>query len=214
MTNARAKAHGAHAPRPRRPHRPAVLPARLRRHRRAPPAAGWAARAIVMVVDPHGDLCTGTALARDLVLTAAHCVRGRCATRSRPTRPAGDRGARHRAPPAFQPRRTMPRSRATADVALIKLAAPLPDVDRAGRACRRPPRQGRRDADHRRLRHHRRPQRARPRRAAHGDARRHRQARLAADPPHRPRHAQPARRPRRLHRRFRRAGLRRRKARW
>ena len=40
----------------------------------APPATGWVARAIVMVIDPDGDLCTGTALARDLVLTAAHCV--------------------------------------------------------------------------------------------------------------------------------------------
>ena len=40
----------------------------------APPAAGWAARAIVMIVDTREDLCTGTALTRDLVLTAAHCV--------------------------------------------------------------------------------------------------------------------------------------------
>ena len=40
----------------------------------APPATDYAARAIVMVVDPRGDLCTGTALTRDLVLTAAHCV--------------------------------------------------------------------------------------------------------------------------------------------
>ena len=54
----------------------------------APPAAGWAARPIVMLVDARDDLCTGTALARDLVLTAAHCVRGRSTTRSRPTRPA------------------------------------------------------------------------------------------------------------------------------
>ena len=40
----------------------------------APPAAGWAARPIVMIVDARDDLCTGTALSRDLVLTAAHCV--------------------------------------------------------------------------------------------------------------------------------------------
>src|SRR5580698_64423 len=41
---------------------------------KAPPATGPMARPIVMVVDSRGDLCTGTALARDLVLTAAHCV--------------------------------------------------------------------------------------------------------------------------------------------
>ena len=40
----------------------------------AQPATGWAARSIVMIVDARGDLCTGTALTRDLVLTAAHCV--------------------------------------------------------------------------------------------------------------------------------------------
>jgi hypothetical protein len=40
----------------------------------APPAQGYAAHAIVMIVDPRGDLCTGTAFAHDLVLTAAHCV--------------------------------------------------------------------------------------------------------------------------------------------
>ncbi|MGC2115204.1 MAG: trypsin-like serine protease, partial [Pseudolabrys sp.] len=40
----------------------------------ASPAVTWAARPIVMIVDARGDLCTGTALARDLVLTAAHCV--------------------------------------------------------------------------------------------------------------------------------------------
>ena len=40
----------------------------------APPAAPWAARPIVMIVDARNDLCTGTAISRDLVLTAAHCV--------------------------------------------------------------------------------------------------------------------------------------------
>ena len=42
----------------------------------APPAAGLAARAIVMLVDEREDLCTATALGPDLVLTAAHCVAG------------------------------------------------------------------------------------------------------------------------------------------
>lgn len=40
----------------------------------APPAPGFPIRPIVMVVDAKGDLCTGTAFAADLVLTAAHCV--------------------------------------------------------------------------------------------------------------------------------------------
>jgi hypothetical protein len=40
----------------------------------APAAAPWAARPIVMIVDARDDLCTGTAISRDLVLTAAHCV--------------------------------------------------------------------------------------------------------------------------------------------
>ncbi|MGB2598031.1 MAG: hypothetical protein WBC87_24285, partial [Pseudolabrys sp.] len=35
----------------------------------APPAAPWAARPIVMIVDARDDLCTGTAISRDLVLT-------------------------------------------------------------------------------------------------------------------------------------------------
>jgi secreted trypsin-like serine protease len=94
----------------------------------APPATGWAARPIVMVVDARGDLCTGTALARDLVLTAAHCV----------TRPVKYEVK------AFQdgvaiPVRTVARhprfdyasyaaSRATADVALLKLDSALPDI--------------------------------------------------------------------------------------
>jgi Trypsin len=94
----------------------------------APPATGWAARGIVMVLDARGDLCTGTALARDLVLTAAHCV-----TRSgRYTVLAYQNGqaiparaiARH---PRFDFSNYLA-SRATADVALVKLDGPLPDV--------------------------------------------------------------------------------------
>ena len=94
----------------------------------APPAALWAARPIVMVVDQNGDLCTGTALRRDLVLTAAHCV-------MRPMRytvkefQTGQMVpvraiARH---PHFNAQ-AYAESRATADLALLKLAAPLPDI--------------------------------------------------------------------------------------
>src|SRR5438045_4766119 len=32
------------------------------------------ARAVVLIVGSRGNFCTGAALARDLVLTAAHCV--------------------------------------------------------------------------------------------------------------------------------------------
>ncbi|MFZ0845789.1 MAG: trypsin-like serine protease, partial [Pseudolabrys sp.] len=90
----------------------------------APPAAGFAARSIVMLVDAHGDLCTGTAIARDLGLTAAHCV-------TRPidyqvkvyqtSQSIAVRGiAKH---PQFN-FESYSASRATADVALIKLAVP------------------------------------------------------------------------------------------
>jgi secreted trypsin-like serine protease len=94
----------------------------------APPAAGWAARAIVMIVDARGDLCTGTALARDLVLTAAHCVtratdyQVKAFQTGQPIRVASV--ARH---PQFNFTNYLA-SRATADVALLKLAAPLPDI--------------------------------------------------------------------------------------
>jgi len=94
----------------------------------APPATGWAARAIVMVVDPYGNLCTGTALARDLVLTAAHCVARK--DRYEVKVYQMDEGitvhsiAAH---PHFN-LENYRKSRATADVALLKLDRPLPDV--------------------------------------------------------------------------------------
>ncbi len=94
----------------------------------APPATGWPARPIVMIEDTRGDLCTGTALTRTLVLTAAHCV-------ARPGRyevKAYQTGV----PIAVQSVALHPRfdlasytaSRATADLALVKLAGELPDI--------------------------------------------------------------------------------------
>jgi len=95
---------------------------------KAPPASGAFARAIVMLVDEKEDLCTATALTRDVVLTAAHCVIG----------------PRKRSVKIYQTGATIPvravlphpqfnakayaAARATADVALVKLDKPLPDI--------------------------------------------------------------------------------------
>ncbi len=92
----------------------------------APPASGFAARPIVMIIDARGDLCTGTALAADLVLTAAHCV-GRQVDYQIKIYQTGQSisvrtALRH---PQFD-YANYAASRATADVALLKLAAPLP----------------------------------------------------------------------------------------
>jgi secreted trypsin-like serine protease len=93
----------------------------------APPASGPAARSIVMVVDPRGDLCTGTALTRELVLTAAHCVAAKLNVQVKTFQTGQTIAVRV---VALHPRfdlASYAASRATADVALLKLAAPLND---------------------------------------------------------------------------------------
>ena len=40
----------------------------------APPAGEEAGRAVMMLTGSHGTFCSGVALTRSLVLTAAHCV--------------------------------------------------------------------------------------------------------------------------------------------
>lgn len=79
-----------------------------------------------MVVSPNGDLCTGIALTPDLVLTAAHCVARQTRYKVRPYQADIVIAARFIAlHPQFDPK-SYAKNRATADVALIKLASDLP----------------------------------------------------------------------------------------
>lgn len=95
----------------------------------APPASGEIARHVVLIVGSRGNSCTGTAIARDLVLTAAHCVLPGADYKlvefdaaRRPSLRDVASVSRH---PGFD-LKTMLAHRATADVALLKLAQPLP----------------------------------------------------------------------------------------
>lgn len=82
----------------------------------------------VMLIGSRGNFCTGVAIAPDLILTAAHCVQAG-AEYKHIALDAGRKPivkdvrsiARH---PQFN-LKTMLEHRATADVALVKLAAPL-----------------------------------------------------------------------------------------
>src|SRR5262245_39232610 len=94
----------------------------------APPTNDGAARAVVMLTGSHGTFCSGVALARDLVLTAAHCVPAGATYKliefdsaRQPVLKDIASIARH---PGFDANAAL-RHRVTADVALVKLAAPL-----------------------------------------------------------------------------------------
>ncbi|MES1156020.1 MAG: trypsin-like serine protease, partial [Pseudorhodoplanes sp.] len=87
-----------------------------------------AERAAVMIVGSQGTSCTGTLIARDLVLTAGHCVAPGTQyklvefdAQRKPILRDTLRAERH---PQFN-MQTFLGHRATADVALIKLAAPM-----------------------------------------------------------------------------------------
>ncbi|MEZ5785012.1 MAG: trypsin-like serine protease [Xanthobacteraceae bacterium] len=95
----------------------------------APQAAPAIARHVVLIVGSRGTSCTGVAIARDLVLTAAHCLLPGADYKLVRFDPGGVpvlldtlEIARH---PQFD-LKTLHAHRATADVALLKLAAPLP----------------------------------------------------------------------------------------
>jgi Trypsin len=100
----------------------------------APPTNEGAGRAVVMLTGSHGTFCSGVALARDLALTAAHCVLPGAtyklvefdATRQPALKDIANI-ARH---PDFDADAAL-RHRVTADVALVKLAAPLKVVPAA-----------------------------------------------------------------------------------
>jgi hypothetical protein len=88
------------------------------------------ARAVVVIAGARG-FCSGVALARDLVLTAAHCVLPGAAYKiveyDAARQPQLRDIARIVAHPNFNPAFAAAH-RATADVALLKLAAPLASV--------------------------------------------------------------------------------------
>jgi hypothetical protein len=95
----------------------------------APPAPADFGRSIVMILGSSGTACTATAIGRDLLLTAAHCLQPGADYKllgSEPGQPpvfkAIIRIERH---PQFDIKRLF-NHLATADVALIKLAEPLP----------------------------------------------------------------------------------------
>jgi secreted trypsin-like serine protease len=85
------------------------------------------ANAVVTIVGSRGSSCTGTLIARDIILTAAHCIAPGVTTKlvdynSRPPRLLDvRRTATH---PQFN-MQSLLAHRATADVALLQLASPL-----------------------------------------------------------------------------------------
>ena len=95
----------------------------------APPAPAEFARSIVMVLGSGGTSCTGTAIGRDLLLTAAHCVQPGADYKllgSEPGQaPVLKSIIRIEHHPQFDIARLF-NHLATADVALIKLAEALP----------------------------------------------------------------------------------------
>jgi secreted trypsin-like serine protease len=100
----------------------------------ATPAADGIGRSLVMIVGARAviagsraNVCTGAALTRDLLLTAAHCVAPAATYNVLTARDAPTLAIKTiQVHPRFDPQ-SFALNRATADVALVKLAAPLPE---------------------------------------------------------------------------------------
>jgi hypothetical protein len=98
------------------------------------PVAGDISRQIVLIVSSRGSFCTGLALAPDLALTAAHCVvpgaQYKLVEFDAARQPVFRDIVTIRRHPQFALQALLAH-RATADVALLKLAAPRPGAVRA-----------------------------------------------------------------------------------
>jgi len=95
----------------------------------APLAEPAIARHVVLIVGSRGTACTGTAVAQTIVLTAAHCVLPGADYKWVSFDAAGAPTLHDTVDVEHHPQfdlKAFLRSRATADVALLKLAEPLP----------------------------------------------------------------------------------------
>jgi hypothetical protein len=94
----------------------------------APLATGEIARSVIGIVGPNEFFCTATAIANNLVLTAGHCMRSGPQYKVQYKDENGTRSfvdiAEWQRPPEFN---VTTKKSVTADLAVVKLARPLPD---------------------------------------------------------------------------------------